>query len=155
MLHRPYAYALAALSLLAACGGDRTTVPPPPLPFAVTITSSATITGSRSVDGFGRPRVQCDYQIQARAVNGVVGDFALWTGGSSEWQFTGTSLGLEHPLSIADLVEWFGSDRITAARPLTTNRSASSGGPFTLAHTFRYGMPDGGTRSSTFLLTCV
>jgi hypothetical protein len=124
----------------------------PVAPLTVVVTSAATIAGTRStVDG--APRVTCSFAITASASGGHPGEYALWADGEAFYTLnTGVTSTLL--LTHTDLIDWFGSDRISPLSPLTANRIAYWSGPFTLAITLRHIMPTLETRSSTFFLHC-
>lgn len=143
---------LVAAVTLVGCGND-TTEPIPPPPLVVSITTQQIVSGATATrDGF--TVYECAFEISASASGGAVGDFAEWEAASGDFQLKSNGARDQFSLGVSELVEWFGSDRIITGRTLTAERITWWSGPFTLSIAFRYRMPSGELRSSTYFLDC-
>lgn len=144
-----YLTVFAMLAGLSGCGGDGPTAP---APLVVTISADQRATGyPRMVNG--QSQYACDFQVTAKASGGAAGAFAVWSWGTGEYTLNSSGARSSFTMLTSDLVEWFGSDRITASAS-TASRWAAWSGPFRLVITFRYIMPDGETRAHNYFLYC-
>lgn len=122
--------------------------------FAVWVTVSDTRTGTSSTVG-GVLRYTCSFFILAGATGGAPGDYAAWSYADLLYTLTSSGATSRSTVAQADLVTWFGSDRITASSPVTADRYAYWSGPFSLLVTLHYVMPSGESRASNFWLYCL
>lgn len=138
--------AVVWLLLIVGCGDDP--VEPEPEPFAVVFSDSI-----RSVETTTE-EVRCRFTLRAQATGGVTGDFARWTSGTGQWIDVATAQRRDFELTAADLLDYFGADRIRAGERLEATRIGSWDRPFNLLYTIRTEMPDGSLRSSDIWVYC-
>ena len=95
----------------------------------------------------------CHYEMTVTGTGGRPADFALWGTGELTWVYVGGgTFTLE--LSVGDMVDRFGSDRIFSGQSQTVVRSATSASDFDLLYTLRATLPDQSSWSELVSIPC-
>lgn len=140
-----------AVLALAACGGSTETQPP--LVFTIT-PAQRTVTGTRTTDPLSGPTLSCDYDFDVVASGGQPGDIARWENGTLDWHLLSPETTDREELRAVDLEDWFQSGYLVTGDRITVRRYAYWASPFDVTHTFRYRLPSGEVKATTFVLHC-
>jgi len=131
----------------AACSEEPVGPPPPPFAIAISVAVHSAALNSESGE------YECRYTFTARATGGTTGTYANWQSGEGQWRYPagGSSTFF---LDNLDLVDYFGSNRISTGATQTAPRIASYSGEFDLSYTFRASMPDSTLSSTSVFVDC-
>ena len=151
-----------ALVLTNACDDgaiDLVATPSPESSRSISLTADSAVTALDSGLVNTNPRYRCTMGLRVRANSTISGETAVWTGGSYQLVATGSD-GLSVPLSIGDLVGWFGTGRVGPGEVVATTQTFESTRRFnavTVSITvdlFAKGEPSGHSRTLSTSFAC-
>ena len=118
-----------ALMLTDGCDDGTIDLSVSPSPSSISLAADSAVTALDSMLVNTTPHYQCTMGLQVRGSSPISGETALWTGGSYrlvELAADGPSV----PLSVNDLIRWFGVDRVRPGEVVTATRTFDSTRPF-------------------------
>lgn len=122
-----------ALVLTDACDDsaiDLVTSPSPESSRSISLSADSAVTALDSSVVNTNPHFRCAMGLRVRGSSTITGETAVWTGG--HYQLVGSaSSGPQVPVTVNELVGWFGTDRVGPGEVVATTRAFESGHRFT------------------------